>query len=98
MRRAAISLLVAVLSTILVGVVLAQEGYQPTPENLKSRDWFQDARFGLFIHWGVYAVAGRGEWVMHQEKVTIPEYERDFPPAFNPVQFEPAAWVAMAKA
>ena len=98
MRRAAISILVAVLSTILVGAVLAQEGYRPTPENLKARQWFQEARFGLFIHWGAYAVAGDGEWVMHQKRLTVAEYERDFPPAFNPVKFDPAAWVAMAKA
>ena len=77
---------------------LAQEGYQPTPENLKARQWFQEARFGLFIHWGVYSVAGDGEWVMHQKRITVPEYERDFPPAFNPVKYDPAAWVAMAKA
>ena len=35
---------------------------------------------------------------MHQKRITIPEYERDFPPAFNPVKYDPAAWVAMAKA
>jgi alpha-L-fucosidase len=76
----------------------AQEGYEPTPENLKARAWFQEARFGLFIHWGVYAVRGEGEWVMHEKRMTIPEYERDLPPQFNPVRYDPAAWVAMAKA
>ena len=35
----------------------AQE-YQPSPENIKARNWFQDARFGLFVHWGVYSVLG----------------------------------------
>ena len=91
-----------VAATALVAALaapsLAQEGYQPTPENLKARQWFQEARFGLFIHWGVYSVAGDGEWVMHQKRITVPEYERDFPPAFNPVKYDPAAWVAMAKA
>jgi alpha-L-fucosidase len=89
----------AVLLTALLAVrASAQEGYTPTPENLKARQWFQEARFGLFIHWGVYAVAGEGEWVMQQKRMTIPEYERDLPPAFNPVKYDPAAWVAMAKA
>jgi alpha-L-fucosidase len=93
-RRAAAVVLAALLGTPLG----AQEKYTPSPENLKSRAWFQDARFGLFIHWGVYAVRGEGEWVMQNARITIPEYERDFPPAFNPVKFDAAAWVAMAKA
>ena len=89
MRRAAMLLLVVVLvlGSAPAGLVSAQEGYRPAPENLAARQWFQDARFGLFIHWGAYAVAGRGEWVMHQERITIPEYERDFPPAFDPAKF-----------
>jgi alpha-L-fucosidase len=75
----------------------AEEPYQPTPENLKAREWFQDARFGLFIHWGVYSVLGDGEWVMNNRKMTAAEYEK-LPPRFNPTQFDPAAWVALAKA
>ena len=76
----------------------AQEGYTPAPENLKARAWFQEARFGLFVHWGVYALLGDGEWVMHNKRITVPEYERDFPTAFNPTTFDAAAWVAMVKA
>jgi len=87
------------LAALLVAATAAvAEDYKPTPENLKTREWFQEARFGLFIHWGVYALRGDGEWVMQQQRITIPEYERDFPPAFNPVKYDPAAWVAMAKA
>jgi alpha-L-fucosidase len=76
----------------------ADDAYQPAPENLKARAWFQDARFGLFVHWGVYSVLGQGEWVMHEKRITAREYERDLPPFFNPVRFDPAAWVAMVKA
>jgi alpha-L-fucosidase len=93
-----ISVLVAVLLLGPLAGAWAQEGYTPSPENVKARQWFQDARFGLFIHWGVYAVAGEGEWAMQVKRMTIPEYERDLPPAFDPVKFDPAAWVAMAKA
>jgi alpha-L-fucosidase len=97
MRRAlGVSAVVVVLAG-LAAAAPAQQGYTPSPENRKARQWFQDARFGLFIHWGVYAVAGEGEWVMQQKRITIPEYERDFPPAFDPVRFDPAAWVKMAK-
>ncbi len=97
MRRALSVSAVLVVLASLAAAAPAQEGYTPSPENLKARQWFQQARFGLFIHWGVYAVAGEGEWVMQQKRITIPEYERDFPPAFNPVRFDAAAWVKMAK-
>src|SRR5438067_3621249 len=75
----------------------AQAGYQPTQSNLEARRWFQDARFGLFIHWGVYSVLGDGEWVMNNRKVRAAEYEK-LPAFFNPVDFDPAAWVSLAKA
>jgi alpha-L-fucosidase len=75
----------------------AQEGYRPPPENLAARRWFQDARFGLFVHWGVYSVLGDGEWVMNNRKIRVAEYEK-LPAFFNPADFDPAAWVALAKA
>ncbi len=77
---------------------IAQEGYTPSAGNLAARAWFQEARFGLFVHWGAYAVAGDGEWVMHNKRITVAEYERDFPTAFNPTKFDAAAWVGMVKA
>ena len=39
-------------------------------------EWFQDARFGLFVHWGVYSVLGDGEWVMQNKKIPIADYEK----------------------
>ena len=94
-RNLLVLVVVSLLSTI--GSLEAQEGYRPSPENLEARAWFQEARFGMFIHWGVYSVLGRGEWVMHNEKIPIAEYEK-LAPRFNPTKFDPAAWVAMAKA
>ena len=96
--RGVTGLLAAWALALLPVSLLAQEGYSPSAENLKAREWFEDARFGLFIHWGVYAVRGEGEWVMQNQRLTIPEYERDLPPFFNPVKFDTAAWVAAAKA
>ena len=58
-------------------------------------DWFQDAKFGMFIHWGLYSLLGRGEWVMHWEKIPVPEYEK-LVPQFNPVEFDAEAWVQLA--
>lgn len=70
--------------------------YQPTPENLANRAWFQDARFGLFIHWGVYSVLGDGEWVMNNQQIPIATYEK-LPAFFNPQAFDAKAWVQLAK-
>ncbi len=75
----------------------SQRQYQPAPENLEARRWFQDARFGLFVHWGVYSVLSDGEWVMNNRKIPISEYEK-LPPQFNPTEFDPAEWVALVKA
>jgi alpha-L-fucosidase len=75
----------------------AEPPYEPAPENLKAREWFQDARFGLFIHWGVYSVLGDGEWVMENHKMTVADYEK-LPPQFNPTGYDPAEWVKLAKA
>ena len=69
--------------------------YRPAPENLRAREWFQDAKFGLFIHWGVYSVLGHGEWVMNNEKIPVSEYEK-IPARFNPVNYDPAVWVGLA--
>jgi alpha-L-fucosidase len=73
-----------------------QSTYQPSPENLKARKEFQDAKFGMFIHWGVYSVLGNGEWVFHERKLTLHEYER-LPNFFDPEKFDAKAWVALAK-
>ncbi|MCF8225912.1 MAG: alpha-L-fucosidase [Bacteroidales bacterium] len=80
----------------------AQEGYQPTQENLENREWFMDAKFGLFIHWGVYSIMGGGgdegiaEWIMHRKKIPVSQYEM-LPDFFNPIDFDPAEWVGLAK-
>ena len=74
----------------------AQQTYTPTPENLKARAWFQDAKFGLFLHWGVYSVLGDGEWVMETRPINRTDYAK-LPNFFNPVRFDPAAWVTLAK-
>src|SRR5204863_1245116 len=68
--------------------------------------WWRDAKFGMFIHWGVYAVAadstdleghkGAGEWFFYNKKMQVREYEK-FAPQFNPVRFDARAWVKTAR-
>jgi alpha-L-fucosidase len=75
----------------------AQADSQPSPENLQARREFQDMKFGMFIHWGVYSVVGDGEWVFHDRKLTLEQYDR-LPGFFDPEKFDARAWVALAKA
>ena len=58
--------------------------------------WFRDARFGMFIHWGIYAIPARGVWVRSIEELTREEYE-PFPKEFNPVNYDPRVWARLAK-
>jgi|SRR5271165_2827792 len=91
------------LLCLLAALVLAepnavgQSDYTPAPENLKARKEFQDARFGMFIHWGVYSVLGAGEWVFRDRKLTVDEYNH-LPLFFDPEKFDAKVWVDLAKA
>jgi alpha-L-fucosidase len=68
--------------------------------------WFREARFGMFIHWGLYSVAagvwdgkpvtGAGEWIMETGKIPVSQYEK-LAPQFNPVKFNARQWVGIAK-
>jgi len=93
MKKALVTMVALLCSVSLV----AQSGYQPTAANRAAREWFQDARFGMFVHWGVYSVLGDGEWVMNNRKIPIADYEK-LPAFFNPTAFDAAEWVSLAKA
>ncbi len=82
--------LVTVICVMVASSCLADD----TPERLQ---WFDEARFGMFIHWGIYSVLGRGEWVMNNEQIPIAEYE-PLREEFNPTEFDADEWVALAKA
>jgi alpha-L-fucosidase len=58
--------------------------------------WFVHDRFGLFIHWGIYAVAARHEWVKSRERISDEEYQKYFN-HFDPDLFDPAVWAREAK-
>ncbi|HKJ86056.1 MAG TPA: alpha-L-fucosidase [Spirochaetia bacterium] len=79
-----------------------REGAQNDPR----LDWWREAKFGMFIHWGLYAIpAGRwdgreipgiGEWIMYRAEIPVAEYEK-LAGQFNPVKFDAAEWVGLAK-
>src|SRR5208282_3424137 len=58
--------------------------------------WWRQARFGMFLHWGVYAIPARGEWVMWNEQIPVGEYAK-LADQFHPEHFDPNAWAALAK-
>ena len=77
-------------------------------ESKEARDarmaWWRDAKFGMFVHWGVYSVpggsykgrTGYGEWIMLHGRIPVAEY-REYAKQFNPVKFDPASFVAAAR-
>jgi len=103
-------LLLALLLVICCSINAQQLSAQANPETKAQRDarmrWWREARFGMFIHWGVYAVPAGiykgqkidriGEWIMNRGKIPVAEYQ-EFAKEFNPVKYDPEAWVKMAK-
>ena len=62
----------------------------------ENKRWFREARFGMFVHFGLYSILGRGEWVMYHEKIPRKEYEK-LVGRFNPRRFNADQWVEMAR-
>ena len=87
--------LVAVGTCCVSGAVCAADSGAADADASRS-GWFQQARFGMFIHWGVYSVLGRGEWVMHNENIPVTQYETNVP-QFKAENYNPDEWVRLAK-
>ena len=79
---------------------------QAPAQSSDKMQWWRDAKFGLFIHWGVYSVPagvykghkvnGIGEWIMNYGKIPVAEY-KEYAKSFNPVKYDPDAWVSLAR-
>lgn len=97
------------MSTMVIILVFLLSSFSQI-ENKKTAaenrmQWWNEAKFGLFIHWGVYSVPAGiykgkdipgGEWIMHNAKIPVAEYKK-YASEFNPVNYDPEAWVKMAK-
>lgn len=72
-------------------------GNETDAQKKKRMEWWTDARFGMFIHWGLYSGAARHEWVKHNEHIDNAGYQKYFD-QFNPDLFDPVKWAKEAKA
>src|SRR5712692_12123014 len=72
----------------------------PTTSTVEDRErrmkWWHEAKFGMFIHWGLYSTLSRHEWVMENEGIPVSEYER-LAPQFKPIPNAARAWAQLAK-
>jgi alpha-L-fucosidase len=68
----------------------------PPPDHDRRIQWWQEAKFGMFIHWGLYSVIGRHEWAMEMEGIPIPQYEM-LAKHFNPKPNAARAWAKLAR-
>lgn len=62
----------------------------------KRVEWFQKDRFGMFVHWGLYSIPARGEWVRSTEQISVEDYEPFFE-EFDPIDYDPKKWAKAAK-
>ena len=90
-------LLSVLLAATFLSPLRAQEHYTPTPENLKARSEFRDNKFGIFLHWGLYAMLATGEWTMTNKDLAWDEYAK-LAGGFYPSKFDAARWVSDIKA
>lgn len=65
-------------------------------KNEEKMKWWREAKFGMFVHWGIYSILGQGEWVMYQKRIPVKEYEK-LAGEFNPVKFDADELVRTAK-
>lgn len=102
-------LMFLLLSTIVFQTGMAQNGKQGNDKEISQEDkmkWWNEARFGMFIHWGVYSVPagewngstvrGLGEWIMNSAKIPVDEYAK-LTEQFNPTKYNAEQWVKTAK-
>lgn len=96
MRKLILSALLMLCLTFQ-GFAQKRLGNETTAQKTKRMEWWTDARFGMFIHWGLYALPARHEWVRNMERITNENYQKYFD-QFNPDLFDPKKWAKEAKA
>jgi alpha-L-fucosidase len=97
MKTKAITITVMLAGLLIVSQsIQAQLPKETEAQKIQRMKWWTDARFGMFIHWGLYALPARHEWVKNRERMTNEQYQKYFE-NFNPDLFNPKEWARMAK-
>lgn len=97
-RKLSIWATAGLFASYLSASTLEPEGGDvPSAENLKSREAFQDDKFGIFLHWGIYSMPAQGEWYMHNANIDRKEYAK-LASGFYPSKFNAREWVSAIKA
>src|ERR1700733_5708783 len=112
MKRSNIWTLIALIALAFAARPMNLVAQNPHPETESAEakqarlPWFKEAKYGLFIHWGLYAipagewqgkpVPGLGEWIMNRAKIPVTEYEK-LAQQWNPTEFDAERWVQMAQ-
>ena len=82
---------------IVSAIVMWAQGYQPSEAIQRAQREFQDKKFGIFLHWGIYSMLGQGEWVMQNRNINYKEYPK-IANGFYPSKFNADEWVQAIKA
>lgn len=88
---------VSLISLAVLPLQAQTQEYVPTPENIAAREEFNDSRFGIFIHWGIYSMFAQGEWYLQNYPIDKYEYAKAAD-AFYPHRFNAEEWVSAIKA
>jgi alpha-L-fucosidase len=98
MKTKALKLLISAIVLLTVSqIAMAQLPKETDAQKALRMKWWSDARFGMFIHWGLYALPARHEWVKNRERMTNEQYQKYFE-LFDPDLYNPKEWAKMAKA
>jgi len=95
-RVSSIIIVVMFIFNAFYNVRAAELPQESGQQKMQRMQWWSDARFGLFIHWGTYAMAARHEWVKNRERMTNEEYQKYFE-LFDPDLYNPTEWAKAAK-
>jgi alpha-L-fucosidase len=106
MRRVAFACVLGLAFMASGAAQSSQAQRPPDPAREKRLEWFRDVKYGMFIHWGLYAIPageykgqrapGIGEWIMNRLRIPVTEYEQ-LTKQFNPTKFNPDEWVQLAQ-